>query len=175
MPVVPRRGTQQLASIFKVSIDADGFFSEAHIKLRPVDSTSDGIFIAGMALYPKLLDETIIQAQAAAARASRLLSQETITAGGRVAVVDPSMCTGCLTCLRICPFNVPAIQADLKGIGGILGAAYVEAAVCQGCGICAAECPAGAIQLMHYTDEQMRAKVEALTEVEQVFSDKWNG
>jgi len=165
MPVVPRPETQQLASIFKVSIDTDGFFSEAHIKMRPVDSTTDGVFMAGMALYPKLLDETIIQAQAAAARASRVLSQETLTAGGRVAVVDPSLCTGCLTCLRICPFSVPAIQVDLMGIGGILGAAYVEPAVCQGCGICAAECPAGAIQLMHYTDEQMRAKVEALTEV----------
>jgi heterodisulfide reductase subunit A-like polyferredoxin len=165
MPVVPHPDTQQLASIFKVSVDTDGFFSEAHIKLRPVDSTTDGVFMAGMALYPKLVDETIIQAQAAAARASRVLSQETLTAGGRVAVVDPSFCTGCLTCLRICPYGVPNIQVDLMGIGGIIGAAYVEPAVCQGCGICAAECPAGAIQLMHYTDEQMRAKVEALTEV----------
>jgi heterodisulfide reductase subunit A-like polyferredoxin len=172
MPVVPRPGTQQLASIFKVSIDTDGFFSEAHIKLRPVDSTTDGVFMAGMALYPKLLDETIIQAQAAAARASSVLSQETLTAGGRVAVVDPTLCTGCLTCLRICPFSVPAIQADLKGIGGIFGAAFVEPAVCQGCGTCAAECPAGAIQLMHYTDEQMRAKIEALTEFERMFIDK---
>ena len=166
MPVVPRPETHKLASLFKVSIDADGFLSEAHIKLRPVDSATDGVFMAGMALYPKMLDETMIQAQAAAARAASVLSQETLTAGGRVATVDPAICTGCLTCLRICPFGVPAIEADLKGIGGILGVAYIEPAICQGCGTCAAECPARAIQLMHYTDAQIRAKVEALVEVE---------
>ena len=165
MPVVPRPETYKLASLFKVSIDADGFLSEAHIKLRPVDSSTDGVFMAGMALYPKMLDETMIQAQAAAARAASVLSQETLTAGGRVAIVDPTVCTGCLTCLRICPFGVPAIKADLQGIGGILGVAYIEPAICQGCGTCAAECPARAIQLTHYTDAQIRAQVEALVEV----------
>jgi heterodisulfide reductase subunit A-like polyferredoxin len=74
------------------------------------------------------------------------------------------MCTGCLTCVRICPFNVPQIKANLTGIGNILGAAHIEAAICQGCGTCVAECPARAIQLMHYTDEQMKAKVDALLE-----------
>ncbi|MBI5841976.1 MAG: FAD-dependent oxidoreductase [Chloroflexi bacterium] len=162
MPVVPRQNAHETAARFKVPRDADGFFLEAHVKLRPVDFASDGIFMAGMAHYPKLLDETLIQAQAAAARAARVLSRETLTAGGRVAVVDPSRCTGCLTCVRICPFGVPKIRIDLTGVGGIIGAAYVEAAVCQGCGICAAECPARAIQLMHYTDVQMTAKVGAL-------------
>jgi heterodisulfide reductase subunit A-like polyferredoxin len=76
--------------------------------------------------------------------------------------VDPSKCTGCLTCVRICPFNVPLIKADLTGVGEIAGAAYIEAAVCQGCGSCVAECPAQAIQLMHYSDEQMEAMVGAL-------------
>jgi heterodisulfide reductase subunit A-like polyferredoxin len=118
--------------------------------------------MAGMAHYPKLLDESMVQAQAAAARAARVLSRETLTAGGRVAVVDPSRCTGCLTCVRICPFGVPVIRPNLTGVGNIMGAAYIEAAVCQGCGSCAAECPAQAIQLMHYTDIQMRAKVGAL-------------
>jgi heterodisulfide reductase subunit A-like polyferredoxin len=112
--------------------------------------------------YPKLLDESVIQAQAAAARAARILSRDYLSAGGRVAVIDPSKCTGCLTCVRICPFGVPQMRADLVGVGGIQGAAYVEAAVCQGCGTCAAECPAQAIQLMDYTDEQMIAKVGAL-------------
>jgi len=166
MPVVPNDDAHELSAMFKVPIDADGFFLEAHVKLRPVDFASDGIFMAGMAHYPKLLDETMIQAQAAAARAARILSRETLTAGGRVAVVDANKCTGCLTCVRICPFNVPKIRADLTGIGGIIGAAYIEAAVCQGCGSCASECPARAIQLMHYTDAQMIAKVGALLKPE---------
>ncbi|MFZ5911164.1 MAG: FAD-dependent oxidoreductase [Chloroflexota bacterium] len=162
MPVVPREDAHETAATFKVPRDADGFFLEAHVKLRPVDFASDGIFMAGMAHYPKLLDETMIQAQAAAARAARVLSRKTLTAGGRVAVVDQTKCTGCLTCVRICPFGVPKIRIDMVGVGGIVGAAYVEAAVCQGCGTCAAECPARAIQLMHYTDTQMEAKVGAL-------------
>ena len=162
MPVIPGPESNKLANIFKVSLDADNFYLEAHVKLRPVDFSTDGVFMAGMAHYPKLLDESLIQAQAAAARAVRILSKETLSAGGRVALVDASKCTGCLTCVRICPFNVPLIKSDLPGIGNIMGAAYIEAAVCQGCGSCVVECPAGAIQLMHYTDEQMKAKVDAL-------------
>lgn len=162
MPMIPNPDTIDLASLFKVSIDEDGFFMEAHVKLRPVDFATEGIFMAGMAHYPKLLDEAMIQAQAAAARAARVLSQKTLAAGGRIAVVDPQKCTACLTCVRICPFEVPAIQPDQAGAGEIMGAAYIEPAVCQGCGVCAAECPAHAIELMHYTDQQMRAKVKAL-------------
>jgi len=164
MPAVPRQDAHQVAGLFKASLDGDGFFLEAHVKLRPVDFATEGVFMAGMAHYPKLLDETLIQANAAAARAARVLSRETLTAGGRVAVVDPAKCTGCLTCVRICPFDVPCIEPTLIGVGGVQGAATIEAAVCQGCGSCAAECPAGAIQLMHYTDAQMRAKVRALFE-----------
>ncbi|GAB4412920.1 MAG: FAD-dependent oxidoreductase [Anaerolineae bacterium] len=162
MPAVPRGDAHQVAGLFKAALDGDGFFLEAHVKLRPVDFATDGVFMAGMAHYPKLLDETLIQANAAAARAARVLSRDTLTAGGRVAVVDPAKCTGCLTCVRICPFDVPRIEPTLTGVGGSQGAAHIEAAICQGCGSCAAECPAGAIQLMHYTDAQMRAKVRAL-------------
>ena len=169
MPVVPRSSAQQLAKLYKVAMDADGFFLEAHVKLRPVDFSTNGVFMAGMAHYPKLLDETIIQAQAAAARAVRILSQQTLTAGGRVAVVDANRCTGCLTCVRICPFNVPQIMANLTGVGNILGAAHIEAAICQGCGTCVAECPAQAIQLMHYTDHQLTAKVSALLHPDSAF------
>jgi heterodisulfide reductase subunit A-like polyferredoxin len=87
-----------------------------------------------------------------------------LTAGGAVAVVDPSRCTGCLTCVRLCPYSVPKIKADFTGVGNIAGAAYIEPAICQGCGICASECPAKAIQLMHSRDAQVRAKVRALFE-----------
>ncbi len=170
MPAVPSADTRQIAALFKVPVDADGFFLEAHIKLRPVDFATEGIFMAGSAHYPKLLNETLVQAQAAAARAARVLSRETIQAGGRVAVVQAERCTGCLTCVRVCPFNVPRIRADLSGAGGILGAAYIEPSVCQGCGQCAAECPARAIQLMHYTDAQLQAEVRALVSPERVWT-----
>jgi heterodisulfide reductase subunit A-like polyferredoxin len=162
MPIVPREDARQVGGLFKANLDANGFFLEAHVKLRPVDFASDGVFMAGMAHYPKLLDETMIQAQAAASRAARVLSRESLTAGGRVAVVDESRCTGCLTCVRICPFNVPRVQPNLIGVGSIMGAAHIDAAICQGCGSCVAECPAQAIQLMHYTDRQINAKADAL-------------
>jgi heterodisulfide reductase subunit A-like polyferredoxin len=164
MPLAPNKDAHDLSVLFKVPLDADGFFLEAHVKLRPVDFATEGVYMAGSAHYPKLLDESMIQAQAAAARAARVLSHETQAAGGQVAVVEQGLCTGCLTCVRICPFQVPKIQANLTGVGSLMGAAYIEPAVCQGCGVCAAECPACAIQLLHYTDAQMFAKIDALVE-----------
>ena len=162
MPVIPHPDMKNLANRFKVSLDQDGFFLEAHVKLRPVDFSSEGIYMAGLAHYPKLIEESIIQAQAAASRASIILSQDTLKAGGSVAVVAQHECTGCLTCVRVCPFEVPVIQSEALGVGETLGAAYIEPAICQGCGICVAECPAQAIDLIHYTDSQLKAKVTAL-------------
>jgi heterodisulfide reductase subunit A-like polyferredoxin len=161
-PVVPSAGADELASKFKVPVDADGFLLEAHIKLRPVDFSSDGLFMAGLAHYPKFLDETIVQAQAAAARAARILSSPTLTAGGIVAEVDPDLCVGCLTCVRVCPFAVPQVVDQQTGVGGIVGAAFIEPTVCQGCGNCVAECPAKAIHLMHFDDDQLMVKIDAL-------------
>jgi heterodisulfide reductase subunit A-like polyferredoxin len=160
-PVMPSPGAHQLASKLKVGVDLDGFFMEAHVKLRPVDFASDGLFMAGMAHYPKLLDETVVQAQAAAARAATILSKVQLSVGGIVAEVDAEVCVGCLTCIRACPYSVPQVSADLTGVGGILGAAYINPAQCRGCGICAGECPAKAIQLAHYRDEQMEVKIHA--------------
>ena len=162
--VVAAEGAQELASTLKVPCGLDNFFLEAHIKLRPVDFVTEGIFMAGSAHYPKFLEESIVQAQAAAARAARILSQDTLSAGGVVAIVDSDKCTGCLTCVRVCPYRVPVMNPSLAGAGGILGAAQIEMAACQGCGICAAECPAKAIQLMHYTDAQVMAEEKALFE-----------
>jgi heterodisulfide reductase subunit A-like polyferredoxin len=164
MPVVPSEGSRELAARLKTSVDLDGFFLEAHVKLRPVDFSSDGFFLAGMAHYPKFLGETISQAQAAAARAATILSRDVLEVGGIVAQVDEDKCVGCLTCVRICPYDVPQVRADLEGVGGIVGAAYVEPAQCHGCGVCVAECPAKAIQLLHYSDVQMDAKLAALIE-----------
>ena len=161
-PAVPAEGSKRLASQFKVPLDGDGFFLEAHVKLRPVDFATDGMFMAGMAHYPKLLDESIVQAQAAAARAARLLSQPTLTVGGSVAQVDPTQCVGCLTCVRACPFGVPQVSDEQFGVGGITGAAFIEPTICRGCGTCVAECPAKAIQLAHFQDDQIMVKLDAL-------------
>ncbi len=90
------------------------------------------------------------------------LSKDFLKAGGAIAVVEQENCTGCLTCVRVCPFEVPVIQADVLGVGNVFGAAYIEPAICQGCGICVAECPAKAIDLMHYTEDQLRSKITAL-------------
>jgi heterodisulfide reductase subunit A-like polyferredoxin len=162
MPIVPDPQTAALANLFKAPVDSNGWLQEAHAKLRPVDFASEGLFMAGTSHYPKLIDETIAQALAAASRAARILSQAHLKAGGRVAVVSEEKCTGCLTCVRICPYQVPRISQYRMGAGNILGAAFIEPSICQGCGSCASECPARAIQLMHYTDIQMSAKTRAL-------------
>jgi heterodisulfide reductase subunit A-like polyferredoxin len=164
MPVVPPEGASKLATRLKVPVDLDGFFLEAHVKLRPVDFASDGVFLAGMAHYPKFLDETIVQAQAAAARAMTILSKDVLEVGGIVAQVNADKCVGCLTCVRICPYDVPQVRAEFSGVGGIVGAAYVEPAQCHGCGICVSECPAKAIQLLRYRDVQVEAEIAALLE-----------
>jgi heterodisulfide reductase subunit A2 len=162
--IVPAEGSRELADLLKFSCTLEGFFLEAHVKLQPVDFPAEGIFLAGTAHYPKLLDETIAQAGAAAARAAGILSKDVLEVGGVVAVVDPNKCTGCLTCVRICPFGAARINPGLVGVGGIVGAAEVTAAACRGCGLCPAECPAKAIQLQHFTDDQVLAKEEALFE-----------
>jgi heterodisulfide reductase subunit A-like polyferredoxin len=127
------------------------------MKLRPMDFTRDGIFLAGMAHYPKFIEESTSHALAAAARALTLLSQGVLHLGGVVAQVDPQKCVGCLTCTRVCPFGIPQVvqEEGRHGVGGLGGAAYIDPAQCQGCGTCTGECPAGAIELAHYTDEQM--------------------
>lgn len=161
---VPAEGSRELAELLKFSCTLEGFFLEAHVKLQPVDFPAEGIYLAGTAHYPKLLDETIAQAGAAAARAASILSKDQLEVGGVVADVDPAKCTACLTCVRICPFGAVWINPELEGVGEIAGAAEVTAAACRGCGLCPAECPAKAIQLQHFTDGQVLAKEEALFE-----------
>jgi heterodisulfide reductase subunit A len=145
---------KDLFELFKVPINAEGFLVEAHAKLRPVDFGSEGIFMAGLAHYPKSIDETIAQAQAAVSRASTVLSKEAIWVGGVTAEVDPDKCAVCCTCVRTCPYNVPIIGPE--------GYAVIDAAGCQGCGCCVAECPGKAITLKHFTDQQLIAKTVAL-------------
>lgn len=160
--VVPAEGSVALAETFKFSCTLEGFFAEAHVKLRPVDFPAEGLFLCGVAHYPKTIEESIAQARAAAARAAAILSKDVLEVGGIVAVVNAERCTACLTCVRICPYGAPRINSELVGAGGIRGAADIKAAACQGCGLCVAECPAKAIQLLHYKDEQVLAKIDAL-------------
>jgi heterodisulfide reductase subunit A-like polyferredoxin len=157
MAIAPSAGTAQLAKTLHVPVSSEGFFQEAQLKLRPMDFMREGIFLAGMAHYPKFIEESISHALAAAARALTLLSQEKLYLGGIVAQVDPEKCVGCLTCTRTCPFEIPRIVQDegRHGVGGLGGAAYIDPAQCQGCGTCTAECPANAITLAHYTDPQI--------------------
>jgi heterodisulfide reductase subunit A len=158
--IAPAGGTQKLAEMLRLPLSSEGFFAEAQMKLRPMDFQRDGIFLAGMAHYPKFIEESITHAQAAAARALTLLSQDTMYQGGVIAEVDPDKCVGCLTCTRVCPFAIPQVveQAGRNGVGGLGGAAFIDPAQCHGCGTCTSECPANAIQLINYTDEQMMLK-----------------
>ncbi len=148
------RDNEEVASLLKLPRTLEGFFLEAHMKLRPVDFASDGMYLAGSAHAPKTTSEAINHAAAAAARACTILSKEKMMVGGVVAVVDGERCAACLTCVRVCPFEVPVINEK--------GEAEIDVAKCKGCGTCAAECPARAIELMHFKDLQLWAKAKAL-------------
>jgi heterodisulfide reductase subunit A len=151
----PHPKSRQVADIFKLPLDQDGFFSEAHLKLRPVDFANAGIFLCGLAHMPKFAEEAVAQAKAAASRASAVLSQKRMFVGGAVAKVDGTKCAACLTCVRTCPYHVPRLDEDE-------GVVTIDAAACQGCGNCAVACPRGAIEVAHSTDDQFIAKICAL-------------
>jgi len=152
--VVPDRDNEELSRRLKIPLDAHGFFAEAHIKLRPVDFASQGIFVCGSSHAPGTIPELVAKAQAAAARAASILSKETLEAGGVVAVVEGEKCTSCLTCVRECPYGAIFMNRD--------GVAEVEAVKCQGCGTCAADCPAKAIQLRQFEDVQELSMLDQL-------------
>jgi len=154
--IVPNEN-RKLFELFKIPTNDEGFLIEAHMKLRPVEFASEGLFMAGLAHYPKPLDESIAQAKAAVARGMTIISKEGILVGGIVATVDPKKCAVCLTCVRTCPYNAPYISEE--------GHAVIDPAECRGCGACVAECPGKAIRLQHFTDEQIIAKEDALFQV----------
>ncbi len=150
----PHARAEAVSRALKVPLTADGFFLEAHMKLRPLDFGSEGIFLAGLAHAPKSMAESISQAKGAAARAATVISQPVMYRSGVVSEVDQASCAGCLTCVRLCPYDVPVIGED--------GVAYIEPASCQGCGVCAAGCPRKAITTRHYRDDQITAKIDVL-------------
>lgn len=154
--VVPK-DQKNLAQLLKVPLNEDGFFLEAHMKLRPVEFATDGVFICGLAHSPKPLDESIAQAQAAAARAASVLSRPFIETEPIVSTVNQSLCTGCGLCEKSCPFG--AIRRhEVVGKGYL---AETIAASCKGCGVCAAACPQKAIDIVHFKNEQLLAAIRA--------------
>jgi len=152
-PLRPRRGEVLLARMLKIPISTDGFLMEAHLKLRPVDTNVDGVFIAGTVSGPKDVSESIISGEAAAARASILMGNRKVGTEAITAVVDEDLCIGCGLCEEICPYGAPKIEERISKVREIL---------CRGCGSCAAECPRQAITMRHFGDHQILAQVKAL-------------
>jgi len=157
-PVVADESAVELAEMLKVPLDEDNFFLEAHVKLRPVDFATAGIFLAGMCHYPKLVDEAISQGAAAAGRAATILSKEYIMGEGAVAIVEPRMCRGCGECEETCEFS--AVKVTETDDGRLVAA--VNEALCVGCGMCAVACWSNAITMKNFTDQQIEAMIDAV-------------
>jgi len=155
--IVPERD-EELANFFKVSLNDDGFFAERHAKMGPSEFATDGMFLCGLAHYPKSIDESIAQGKAAAAKAVTLLSQEVIHSSGEVAQVNPMYCSSCGVCVAICPYSAPSFIEE----GRFAGKAQINPSLCKGCGLCAASCRSGAISLKGADNRQIFAMIEAI-------------
>jgi len=157
--IIPYKG-EQLAQYFKVPLNEDGFFVERHAKLGPSEFATDGVFLCGLAHYPKPIDESVAQGKAAASRAVTLLAQEKIHAGGEVAGVNPAICSNCGVCVSICPYSAPSfLPEDARFFPG---KAEINPALCKGCGLCVASCRSGAINLKGFDNDQIFAMIEAM-------------
>jgi heterodisulfide reductase subunit A len=161
--VVPSPGNPEIARQFKATVNPDGFFQEAHVKLRPVDSGVDGVFMCGSTHYPKHLTEAVSQAYGAVGRAVTLLSQDTVTASGSVCEVEESRCIGCGACIEVC--NYEAIHAKKTKAGD---KAVVNPALCKGDGLCCSKCPTDAIVLRHFTNREIFNQIDA------ALSESWS-
>jgi heterodisulfide reductase subunit A len=151
--VVPEKNNP-LARLYKVPQNNDGFFAEAHVKLRPNDFATDGVFVCGLAHAPKPIEESIAQAQAAASRAVRVLSALEISVSGTVAQVDPNFCSSCGVCVEICPYSAPKFNEKTDK-------AEIQSTLCKGCGICVASCRSGAVHLKGFDTGQIMAMIQA--------------
>ena len=158
-PVVASDQARAIAEMLKVPVDENDFFLEAHVKLRPVDFATAGIFLAGMAHYPKLIEEAVSQGIAAAGRAETILSKEQVIGEGAIAMVDERFCRGCGECANACEFSAIAVTEDSGRL-----AARVNQALCVGCGTCAVACWSNAITMENFTDRQIEAMIGAVRE-----------
>lgn len=152
-PLVQTEEARELSKMLKVPLGADGFFLEAHVKLRPVDFATEGIFVCGTAHSPKTISESIAQAYAAASRAGIPMALKRVRTEAITSVIDEDLCTGCGTCVKLCPYS--AIRKNERGI------ATVNDVLCKGCGVCAASCPEKAITMRHFSDKQVLAEATA--------------
>jgi heterodisulfide reductase subunit A2 len=153
--IKPSEGSREVAKLFGVSVGKDGFFTEAHPKLKPVDTTTAGVFLAGCSQGPKDIPDTVAQASGAAARALILLNQGEVDIDPTVAEVIPEKCSGCGECILACPYHA---------IERVEGKAQVNIALCKGCGTCVGACLAKAIVGHHFTDEELIAQIEGIFE-----------
>ncbi len=149
-PLIPVADAKELSQMLKVPLDSNGFFMEAHVKLRPIDFATDGIFVCGTAHSPKDIGESVAQALGVASRASIPMAKKRVRTAAIMSQVDQTRCSGCGTCIEVCPYN--ALRKNEKGL------AETIAAVCKGCGVCGATCPEKAITMHHFTDEQIQAQ-----------------
>jgi len=154
--VIPPAGNKEISQLFKVPLGPDGFFQEAHVKLRPVEFAADGVYLCGIAHYPKFISEAIKQAYGAAGRVLTLLSHDTVIASGSVCEVDEKKCMGCGQCISVCTYGAIEFRETRQG-----KKAVVNPVLCKGDGLCNAKCPTGAIRLKHFTDEEILSQIDA--------------
>jgi len=154
--ILPSESTREVAGLFKVTLSPDGFFKEAHVKLRPVEFGTDGVYLCGLAHYPKFIQETINQSYGAAGRALTLLSHDIVVASGSVCRVEENKCMGCGACVSACSYGALELLETKKG-----KKATINPVLCKGDGLCNTKCPTGAIQLKHYTDEELLCEIDA--------------
>lgn len=155
---------EEINQLFKIPLDKNKFFLEAHPKLRPVDFATDGVFLCGSAQAPKLIDEAISQASAAASRACTILSRQFIETEGAVSVVNEARCIGCGTCVTVCPYNAPSlvdVTVKAEEVTYTTKKSRINPAACKGCGSCAAACPAGAITAQHFSSKEIGEAIDA--------------
>ncbi len=155
--VIPSAQTAEIAGLFKVSLSPDGFFKEAHVKLRPVDFGTDGVYLCGAAHYPKFIRETVSQACGAAGRVLALLSNDTVVASGSVCEVQEDRCIACGACISVCSYGAIEFKTTPKG-----RKATVNPVLCKGDGLCNTKCATNAIQLKHFTDEELLNEIDAV-------------
>jgi heterodisulfide reductase subunit A len=160
---IPSETGKDVSELFKVTLGPDGFFKEAHVKLRPVDFATDGVFLCGTAHYPKHISEAISQSYGAAGRAITLLSHDMVTVSGAVCEVDEKKCMGCGACASACTYAAITLRETRQG-----KKAEVNPVLCKGDGLCNAKCPTGAIRLKHYTDEEILSQIDAAVPEEEV-------
>ena len=165
--VIPSSSTKEIASLFKVTLSPDDFFKEAHVKLRPVEFATDGVYLCGLAHYPKHIPEAINQAYGAAGRVLTLLSHDTVVASGAVCEVREDDCVSCGACITACTYGAIEFRETPRG-----RKAWVNPILCKGDGLCNAKCPTNAIVLKHFTDEEIISQIDAVVTAEEIFETR---